>query len=559
VNIYCAGTDKQFFTDFSAGHALHDHLHDFSFPDTERIKRFRRRGNSWYAQSFTHIPDSKSYRFYAWNITKRIEAENEREQTRLRLDHVVSSIRDGFFTLDRNFKITYFNTAAEQLLGRKASDVLGRHMFKEAFPEAKGSIFEKNYAMVMREKQPCLFETYFGTKPYENWYDVRVFPSEDGIGVFFLVTTERKKAEQALKESEQRFHEMFESHQSIMLLIEPESGRIVDSNTAAVKFYGYDREVLNGMNIADINQLAPAQIAQERSEALHKTTKQFIFPHRLASGEIRTVEVYSSPINVNNQQILFSIIQDVTVREHSAQEITKLNEDLIQRNNEIEFINNELEAFSYSVSHDLKAPLRSVSGFSSALLEDYSDKLDEQGKQYLQKIQEPSNLMTRLIEDLMTLSQVSARDVNYDKVNLSTLAGEVISELAKTDPDHKVAITVEPEMITYGDRNLLRIVLSNLLGNAWKFSSKAAEPKIEMGVTEQNNKNVYFIRDNGAGFDMNYADKLFKPFQRLHTASDFSGTGIGLSIVQRIVHRHGGRVWAEGKPGEGATFYFTLN
>ncbi len=515
-------------------------------------------GNSWYEQSFTHVPSSKSYRIYVRDITKRIEAEQELEKARLRLDHIVASISDGFFTLDRNFRITYFNPAAEELLGRKAGDVLGRQMFKEAFPEARGSIFEKNYAVVLREKQPCYFETYFGVKPYENWYDVRVFPSEDGIVVFFLVTTERKKAEQALQESEQRFHEMFESHQSIMLLVEPESGRIVDLNVAAAKFYGYSREVLNSMNIADINQLPPSQVAQERSNALYKTAKQFIFPHRLADGEIRTVEVNSSPINVNNRQILFSIIQDVTIREQAAKEIMKLNENLKQRNNEIEFINNELKAFSYSVSHDLKAPLRSMSGFSNALLEDYNEKLDAQGKQYLQKIQESGDLMTRLIDDLMMLSRVTTRDINYGKVNLSELAREVVTELSKTDPEHKVQTVIAPEMIAYGDRSLLRIVLSNLIGNAWKFSGKVAEPRIEIGVSKQNDDTVYFIRDNGAGFDMDYADKLFKPFQRLHTASEFTGTGIGLSIVQRIVHRHGGRVWAEGKPGEGATFYFTL-
>jgi PAS domain S-box-containing protein len=516
-------------------------------------------GDLWWEQTFTHVPDSKSYRVYARDITKRKEAEQNLEAARLRLDHIVSSISDGFFTLDRHFTITYFNTAAEELLGRKAGDVLGRNMFRKAFPEAKGSVFEDNYTHVMRYKQPCFFEAYFGIKPYENWYDVRAFPSEDGIVVFFQVTTERKKAVQALEESEQRFREMFESHQSIMLLIEPESGRIVDSNAAAVNFYGYSRDVLNTMNIADINQLPPSKVAQERNKALYKKTKRFIFPHRLANGEIRTVEVNSSPINVNNQQILFSIIQDVTVREQAVKEITKLNESLVQRNNEIEFINNELQAFSYSVSHDLKAPLRSVSGFSNALLEDYYEKLDEQGKQYLQKIQESSDLMTRLIDDLMMLSRVTTHDVNYSKVNLSDLAGDVIAELQKTNPDHKAAFTIAPEMITYGDRNLLRIVLVNLLGNAWKFSSKAADPRIEMGASEQNNKTVYFVRDNGAGFDMNYADKLFKPFQRLHAASEFAGTGIGLSIVQRIVHRHGGRIWAEGKPGEGATFYFTLN
>ena len=262
---------------------------------------------------------------------------------------------------------------------------------------------------------------------------------------------------------------------------------------------------------------------------------------------------------MNNQPILFSIIQDVTIREQAVKEIKKLNDSLVQRNNEIEFINNELEAFSYSVSHDLKAPLRSVSGFSSALLEDYNEKLDELGRQYLRKIKESSDLMSQLIDDLLMLSQVSTRDINYGKVNLSDLAEEVIEVLQSADPDRKITVTVAPQIVTYGDRELLRIVLNNLLGNAWKFTGKAAEPRIEMGVIEQNHKPVYFVRDNGAGFNMDYSNKLFKPFQRLHSTADFTGTGIGLSIVQRIVHRHSGKVWAEGKEGEGATFYFTIN
>jgi PAS domain S-box-containing protein len=493
------------------------------------------------------------------DITDRKRVERNLEKTRLRMANILNSISDGFFALDRDFTITYFNPAAEMLLGRKSSEVLGHSIFEEAFREARGSIFEEKYRQVLKDKKPYFFETYFGIKPYENWYDVRAYPSEDGVVVFFQVTTERKKVELALRESEERFREMFESHQSIMLLIEPESGRIIDSNPAASEFYGYEREVLNKMNIADINQLPAIEVAKERQKALNKQMKQFLFPHRLASGEVRTVEVNSSPIKVNNRIILFSIIRDVTVRENALKEIKKLNESLVQRTSEIESINNELEAFSYSVSHDLKAPLRSISGFSNALLEDYNEKLDEQGMQYLNKIQESSDLMAKLIDDLLMLSRVTSAEANFGEINLSQIAQEVIAELQMADPKPKMAIVIAPNITVSGDRNLLKIALGNLLGNAWKFTSKVPDPRIEMGVFEQNGKLTYFVRDNGAGFDMTYADKLFKPFQRLHMTSDFPGTGIGLSIAQRIIRRHGGKIWAESKVGEGATFYFTLN
>jgi signal transduction histidine kinase len=246
------------------------------------------------------------------------------------------------------------------------------------------------------------------------------------------------------------------------------------------------------------------------------------------------------------------------IRKQAEEKINSLNVSLAQRATELEAVNKELESFSYSVSHDLRAPLRSMAGFSTALLEDYSQKLDDEGKQYLKHIQDSSELMARLIDDLIKLSRVTRNDINYDKVNFSDMAQQVVEELAKVDPTRKVKVIITQDVIAYGDRNLLRIVLDNLIGNAWKFSSKTAEPRIEIGSMELKGKLTYFVRDNGIGFDMTYADKLFKPFQRLHVASEFPGTGIGLATVQRIIRRHGGEVWVESKVGEGATFFFTL-
>ena len=243
--------------------------------------------------------------------------------------------------------------------------------------------------------------------------------------------------------------------------------------------------------------------------------------------------------------------RDITIRKKAEDEVK-------QRTTELEAINKELESFSYSVSHDLRAPLRSMAGFSTALLEDYSEKLDDEGKQYLQHIQDSSELISRIIDDLIKLSRVTRTDINYDKVNLSDIAQKVVDELAKTEPMRKVRVIIKPDVVAYGDHNLLRIVLDNLIGNAWKFSSKVAEPRIEIGAIELKSKLTHFVRDNGIGFDMAYADKLFKPFQRLHMASEFTGTGIGLATVRRIVRRHGGEVWVESKVGEGATFFFTL-
>jgi light-regulated signal transduction histidine kinase (bacteriophytochrome) len=231
---------------------------------------------------------------------------------------------------------------------------------------------------------------------------------------------------------------------------------------------------------------------------------------------------------------------------------------LKSRTKELEASNRELEAFSYSVSHDLRAPLRSLSGFSQAILEDYSNKLDSKGQEYLEHIRTSSQLMGRLIDDILTLSRVTRSSMNREKVNLSKLAEQVADELKRGQPGRAVEFRIKPDIEGYGDENLLKLVLDNLMGNAFKFTAKTDHPTIEFGHTEENGEGIYFVKDNGAGFDMQYANKLFTPFQRLHSEAEFPGTGIGLASVQRIIHRHGGRVWAEGKVGKGASFYFTL-
>jgi PAS domain S-box-containing protein len=250
--------------------------------------------------------------------------------------------------------------------------------------------------------------------------------------------------------------------------------------------------------------------------------------------------------------------QDITDRIKVEEEVKKLNEELKRRANELEVSNKELEAFSYSVSHDLRAPLRSMEGFSQALLEDFSDILNEEGKDYLKRIQGSAVLMADLIDDLLQLSRLSRSDMRFDPVNLSEMAHTIANDLKKTQPERNVEFVIQPQLITQGDEKLLHIMLYNLLENAWKFTGKSSTAKIQFGAVERDQKRVYFVRDNGVGFDMAYVGKMFHPFQRLHSISDFSGTGIGLASVQRVISRHGGQVWAEGKEGKGATLYFTL-
>ncbi len=240
----------------------------------------------------------------------------------------------------------------------------------------------------------------------------------------------------------------------------------------------------------------------------------------------------------------------------------KAGRDLEYANRELEATNRELEAFSYSVSHDLRAPLRSIDGFSQILVEDYADEIDEEGKDYLGRVRSASQRMGMLIDDILGLSRVTRGSMERKRLDLDALAEEVAEELREARPERKVEFSARKGLEVWGDPTLLRVALVNLIGNAWKFTAKNPEARVEFGLSEglshRGRVPVYYVRDNGAGFDQAYAGKLFGAFQRLHGADEFEGTGIGLATVQRVVHRHGGRIWAEGEEGRGATFYFTL-
>ncbi len=367
--------------------------------------------------------------------------------------------------------------------------------------------------------------------------------------------TERKQAEAELRETRDYLDNLLNYANAPIIVWNPEF-EITRFNHAFERLTGFTASEVLGKRLdilfplesreASMNHIRRA-VAGERWEVV-----EIPILHR--DGAVRILLWNSATLYAADGRTAVATIaqgQDITERKQAE-------EDLRRTNAELAASNKELEAFSYSVSHDLRAPLRSMEGFSSALLEDYADKLDDQGKQYLRYVQESSDLMGRLIDDLLRLSRVTRSDMNYEVVDLSKLARDVVAELEKAGPHGKVKVKIAPHITGYGDGDLLRLVLENLLGNAWKFTTKAGSPVIEMGITERDGKKAYFVRDNGVGFDMKYADKLFTPFQRLHKSTEFAGTGIGLATVQRIIRRHGGEVWAQGKVGEGATFYFTL-
>ncbi|MGL5065139.1 MAG: sensor histidine kinase [Microcoleus sp.] len=264
-------------------------------------------------------------------------------------------------------------------------------------------------------------------------------------------------------------------------------------------------------------------------------------------------------VALQHAELLAELRAEVRERQQAEERARELNQGLRQAIVELKAVNQELEAFSYSVSHDLRAPLRSIDGFSQALLEDCLEQLDTTGQDYLRRIRTASQRMGQLIDDLLTLSRVTRSDIHKESADLSHLASRICNRLQEAHPERNVEFVIQPGLVVCGDAPLLQVVLDNLLNNAWKFTSKQQQARIELGaIARENGTPMYFVRDDGVGFEMAFVNKLFKPFQRLHGMHEFPGNGIGLATVQRIVHRHGGRVWAEGDLNTGATFYFTL-
>jgi len=252
------------------------------------------------------------------------------------------------------------------------------------------------------------------------------------------------------------------------------------------------------------------------------------------------------------------LIREVSERKRAEDDIRKLNSQLVQRSAQLEASNKELEAFSYSVSHDLRAPLRGIDGFSQAVLEDYDEKLDESGRSYLRRVRAASQRMSQLIDAMLNLARLTRAEIHTQTFDMSAVVRAILDDFQKMEPDRQVECIVANNVFATADPQLLRAVLENLLGNAWKFTRQQAHPRIEFGHGQYKGQAAYYVKDNGAGFDMTYVHKLFGAFQRLHAYTEYPGVGVGLATVHRIIQRHGGQIWAEGAVDQGATFHFTL-
>ena len=385
--------------------------------------------------------------------------------------------------------------------------------------------------------------------------------------------TERKRAEEELRASEAKLQTIVENL-SEGLVVSDLAGNLLHFNRAALDIHGFSdpEEGRRHLTDADIFELADLEdnvlsidqwpLARIlRGESLHDRQIRI----RRLNADWQRVISYGGMLvhdSAGNPMMAIVTIDDITDHKRREEEVRQLNAELeqrvVRRTAELEAANRELEAFSYSVSHDLRAPLRAVDGFSQAVLEDYGPQLPEEGRRYLNTIRQSAQRMGELIDDLLTFSRLSRQQLNTRKVDTGNLVRNVLQELNRQLEGRQVDVRIQDLPFCRADPALLKQVWINLLSNALKFTSRRGDAVVEIGCDQKSDQNVFFVRDNGTGFDMQYSDKLFGVFQRLHRAEDFEGTGVGLAIVQRVINRHGGRVWAEGSPDRGATFYFTL-
>ncbi len=398
--------------------------------------------------------------------------------------------------------------------------------------------------------------------------DATTVKNEQGVVQYCVINvqdiTEKQQIEEALRSSEAKFSTAFRISPDSININRMVDGMYLDINEGFMYMTGYTSEEVVGRTSLELDIWANPEDRKKLVKGLTESgvVNNLEAPFRAKNGDIKICLMSAKLIEVNGEKCILSITRDISERKAIEEKIRLLNEELelrvCDRTAQLVAANKELEAFSYSVSHDLRAPLRGIDGWSLALLEDYRDKLDEQGRQYLDRVRSEIQRMGQLIDGLLLLSRVTRMETKSTKINLSEMAESIVDRL-KEDYSHQEYLTnIQPSLETIGDFNLIHIVLTNLFENAFKFSSKTSKPVIEFGCQDVDGENAFFVRDNGAGFDMQYAGNLFGAFQRMHRQTDFPGTGVGLATVQRIIYRHGGSVWAQSALNEGTTFFFTL-
>ena len=499
------------------------------------------------------------------DISEQKAAEARTLALESQLITTLESITDGFCLIDKDWKFTFLNSQAERMLQRCPEDLLGKTLWQE-FPETVGTRIERECRQAIQEQRTGRLEAFYPL--LKTWFHFHIYPTEAGLAVYFQDITQRR-AEQAqlrlLETAVSRVNDMVVIMQAQAL--GGDGPGIVFVNDAFERQTGYSRDDVLGKTTG---LLWGAKTDRAELDRVHAAMKNW----QAVRGEIviytkdgkeRWLETDMAPIADESGKYTHwvAVERDITERRQQQQEIISLNSELearvLVRTAQLATANKELESFAYSVSHDLRSPLNTIHAFSQLLVKIDGSHLSDKGKHYLDRIGVAVKQMGELIEGLLTLARLSCEQLNAEHVDISSIIRRIERDYRERDPQRQVELRIQDGLSAHGDARLLAAVFENLLANAWKFTSRQSLAQIEVGSEPGlHGASHFFVRDNGAGFDMAFAPKLFGTFERLHSPGDFSGTGIGLATVKRIVERHGGRIWAEGKLNQGAVFFFTL-
>ena len=477
---------------------------------------------------------------------------------------LVSTVRDyAILMLDPSGTVATWNAGAERLKGYTAHEIIGRSFEQFYTPDDRARGRPAHLLQIARDEGRVEDEGWRVRKDGTRfWADVIITALHDDSGTlvgYAKVTrdlTDRRAAELALAESEQRFRLLVSNVKDYAIFMLDPNGIVSTWNNGAERLKGYTASEIEGRSFETFytpEDLARGWPKQELEIAQTEGRVEDIGWRVRKDGTRFWADVVITALydHLGTLVGFAKVTRDLTERRRADEQRDQLVRELGTSNR-------ELESFAYSVSHDLRAPLRAIDGFSQALLEDYADKIDETGREYLNRVRAASQRMGELIDHMLRLSRVTRDTMVFEPVDLSAVGAQVALQLQESNPAHGVDWHIQPGLVASGDPPLIRLVLDNLLANAFKFTAHTPGPRIELGAEPDTSPTVFFVRDNGAGFDMRFADQLFGPFQRLHSDGEFEGTGIGLATVQRIVHRHRGWIRGEGAPGHGATFRFTL-
>lgn len=513
-------------------------------------------GEKIFFVSLNPLPGGDIARIYAFDITQKKALERQQLETKELLAKVTGSVTDMLYALDKELRYIYWNSASEEMTGLKSIDVIGKHV-TDVFPEdATTAKAMASYRRVLQSGKPESSVFEYKSMRKTSILEINIYPLGEGISVFARDITEQKNAERKLEIERKKLRQILDYIPEGIYMVN-ESYDIEYVNPVLIEKYG----PIEGKKCYEFFLKFDAPCPWCKNDQIH--SGQPVRWERRSERSGRIYDLIDIPVfNDDGSISKLQVVHDITDMRTYQEKVERLNVELearvAERTTQLEAVNKELEAFAYSVSHDLRAPLRAVDGYSRIIEEDYVNVLDSEGLRLFGVIKRNIKKMDQLILDLLALSRVNRTELVKSKIDMIAMVNSLFNEVVTVELREKVKFTVQNLPEVYGDSVMMKQVWINLLSNALKFSATREVITIEVGGYSENGTNTYYVKDNGVGFNQKYANKVFEIFQRLHSSKEFEGTGVGLSIVQRIIHRHGGSVRAEGEENQGATFYFSI-